>query len=282
MILSLGVTPKNYAPLGAAAANDADAQAFIDAAGITDATQKSAVNQLVLDLKSYNIWTKMKALYPALGGTASTHKWNLKDPRDLDAAFRLTFSTGWTHSSDGMTPNGTSAYANTFLIPNTHLTNNDSHISVYLKTNSDNNGVDIGIQDDMGTGVVQSTYYIRTKNSNNLTATIQTTDLNRISGSNTDSRGFYITSRTSSIILKQYKNSSIFGTNTNTSTGTRARYSIPLSTLRYINDAGSNIYTSYSNRELAFASIGDGLTDTEAANFYTAVQTYQTTLGRQV
>jgi hypothetical protein len=28
--------------------------------------------------------------------------------------------------------------------------------------------------------------------------------------------------------------------------------------------------------------LGDGLTDTEAANFYTAVQTYQTTLGRNV
>lgn len=34
--------------------------------------------------------------------------------------------------------------------------------------------------------------------------------------------------------------------------------------------------------ECAFASIGDGLTDTEAVNFYTAVQRFQTTLGRQV
>ncbi len=31
--------------------------------------------------------------------------------RDLDAAYRINFSTGWTHSSNGMTPNGTSAYA---------------------------------------------------------------------------------------------------------------------------------------------------------------------------
>jgi len=39
---------------------------------------------------------------------------------------------------------------------------------------------------------------------------------------------------------------------------------------------------SYSNAEIAIASIGDGLTDTEAANFYTAVQAFQTTLSRQV
>ena len=40
--------------------------------------------------------------------------------------------------------------------------------------------------------------------------------------------------------------------------------------------------TEFSTKECAFSSFGDGLTDTEAANFYTAVQRFQTTLGRQV
>ncbi len=44
----------------------------------------------------------------------------------------------------------------------------------------------------------------------------------------------------------------------------------------------ANLNSTYANREYAFASIGDGLNDTEAANFYTAVQTFQTTLGRNV
>jgi hypothetical protein len=43
---------------------DADALAFITAAGITDATQQSAINQLVITLKGLSIWTKMKAIYP--------------------------------------------------------------------------------------------------------------------------------------------------------------------------------------------------------------------------
>ena len=58
---------------------DPDAQAFIDAAVITDPTQISAVNTLVVDMKDANIWTKMKAVYPYVGGTASSHKWILVD-----------------------------------------------------------------------------------------------------------------------------------------------------------------------------------------------------------
>ena len=71
--------------------NDTDAQAFITAAGITDTTQQSAINSLVTNLKGYGIWSKMKAIYPMVGGTANAHKFNLKDSRDLDAAFRLGF-----------------------------------------------------------------------------------------------------------------------------------------------------------------------------------------------
>ena len=92
---------------------DADALAFITAAAITDATQQTAIDTLVKGMKADGIWTKMKAIYPFVGGTATTHKWNLKDPRDLDAAFRLVFNGGWTHSSNGALPNGTNGYADT-------------------------------------------------------------------------------------------------------------------------------------------------------------------------
>jgi hypothetical protein len=62
----------------------------------------------------------------------------------------------------------------------------------------------------------------------------------------------------------------------------------------FISHPNFNIYIGASNNQgtpseyqrggtnYALASIGDGLTDTEAANYYTAVQTFQTTLGRQV
>jgi hypothetical protein len=90
---------------------DADAQSFFAASGVTDLTQKNAVNQLVLDLKSNSLWTKIKALYPVVGGNATAHSYNLINT----SAYQLSFSSGWVHSSSGMLPNGSSAYANTFF-----------------------------------------------------------------------------------------------------------------------------------------------------------------------
>lgn len=256
-----------------AAAIDADAQAFITAAAITDSTQQSAINTLVTDLKGYGIWSKMKALYPFVGGTATTHKFNLKDPRDLDAAFRLVFNGGWTHSSTGALPNGTTGYANTFLTPSTSLLQNSTHISYYSRTNTTNAGIDFGVY--------------QTSPQSNLYAAIKSTDgksyfrVNRNTGDAesslliTSSSIFFMINRTG------ISNESVFVNNTKTqfggvSTGL-STYAIPLGTL-----SNNGSYQSFSNRESAFASIGDGLTDTEAANFYTAVQTYQTTLGRQI
>jgi len=113
---------------------DPDALAFITAAAITDNTQKLAIDTLVISLKSYGIWTKMKAIYPMVGGTASTHKFNLKDPRDLNAAFRLTFLGGWTHNLLAATANGSNGYADTFFnIQN--LNQNNSHLSIYNTNN---------------------------------------------------------------------------------------------------------------------------------------------------
>ena len=142
-----GIGVQSYVSAGVS--NDADAQAFIDAAGITDATQQSAINTLVTDLKGYGIWTKMKAIYPFVGGTSSTHKWNLKDPRDLDAAFRLVFAGGITHSSTGALWNGTNGYANTYLSPATSLTTSSGHFSYYSRSNPAN-----AAQYEMGTSEV--------------------------------------------------------------------------------------------------------------------------------
>jgi hypothetical protein len=257
---------------------DADAQAFFTATGITDTTQKSAVNQLVLDLKSYNIWTKMKAIYPMVGGTSTTHKYNLVNPVDSNAAFRLLFSTGWTHSSTGATPNGSSAYADTFLSPSATLINNNTHLSFYSRTNTLGNYTDIGCV----TGSGGNGYFdINIKwSDNNLYAEQYNFNTNRIAVANTNSQGFYLSTRTSSTVFKIFKNNAQFGS-TNTSASTPSVTTITSKV--YISAINNNAITqNYSNRQCAFASIGDGLTDAEAANFNTAVTTFQTTLSRNV
>jgi hypothetical protein len=93
--------------------SDPNAQAFLNAAVITDVTQADAVNTLVIGLKADGLWTNMQALYPFVGGTATQHKYNLKDPRDLDAAYRLSFLGSWTHNSNGAI--ATAGAADTFF-----------------------------------------------------------------------------------------------------------------------------------------------------------------------
>jgi hypothetical protein len=263
------------------AALDPSAQAFITAAGITDGTQQRAVNQLVLDLKSANIWTKMKAIYPIVGGSASTHKWNLKDPRDLDAAFRLTFTTGWTHSSTGMIPNGTSAYSDTKLIPSSVLTSMNNHFSHYSRTNTSTINYEFGCQDNSPSATGKSFFgnYYSALNTGRIQ--IQVLDSNPLTYSETSSLGLLIGSRTANNNSKAYRNGILKATQIITTTGGLPSINYYLGALIYKAPDGT-ILISYGNRQCAFASIGDGLTDTDASNLYTAVQNYQTNLGRNV
>ena len=252
---------------------DLDATAFITAASITDSTQISALNTLVNDLKTYGLWTKMKALYPFVGGTATSHKFNLKDPRDDNAAYRLVFSGGWTHSSTGALPNGTTGYADTKLNENSVMTLGSEHMSYYSRTNILGLYVDMGVwnaSSNYGTQILTRHTYL---SSDSFLGYV--TDANSAYITNTDSRGFFMTNRPSISQLKLQKNSSIITFSSNVINKVNDNFWIGA---RNIN---SNSYL-YSPRETAFASIGDGLTDTEASAFYTAVQAYQTTLGRQV
>lgn len=248
---------------------DADALAFITAASITDSTQKSAINQLVTSLKSANIWTKMKAIYPFVGGTASSHKFNLKDPRDLDGAYRLVFSGGWTHSSTGALPNGTNAYADTKLIAGNSLSLSSAHFSKYNRTN-DLTGVKIDGVFDLNNN--EAYFQHNYTSANSLIGEIATI----ASYTPSDSRGLFTTTRTSNNLIKVFRNSSQIATNTLTATV------LPLINV-FIGARNERIAPSfYNSYESAFASIGDGLTDAEATALYNAVNAYQVSLSRNV
>ena len=254
---------------GVATSYDPDAQAFITASGISG-TEATATNQLVIDLKSANIWTKFKAIYPFVGNTASSQKYNLKDARDLDAAYRLTFTGGFTFSSTGALPNGVNAYASTFLIPATSLSANSSHVSIYNRT------VGSGTINDWGTSGGGLAFAAAISLSGSAYLDCYNSSTNRIVITNASATGFYVGSRTSSTSLKLFKNGTQLGTtNTNASVGV-------VGLTADVKLFSNNPVQNFSNRECAFASIGDGLTDAEVTAFRTAVQTFNTTLARQV
>jgi len=254
---------------------DPDAELFITATGISG-TNANATNQLVLDLKAANIWTKMNAIYPMVGGTATSHKFNLKNPLDTNAAFRLVFNGGGTHSSNGYLPNGTNSFANTFLVPSANLTNNNIHFSFYSRTNSNLGNYDMGVQNGSITGNPQLTLGIKSLGTGTLTLWLSTANANRISIANLNTQGFYIGNSNNSNTKTVYKNNTILGS------GSSTPVNITTYNLYIGAENTSGIANNYSNRECAFASIGDGLSDAEASAFYTAVQAFNTTLGRQV
>lgn len=251
---------------------DADAQAFITAANITDVTQQNAITNFVIGLKTDGLWTNLKAIYPFVGGNATSHKYNLKDPRDLDAAFRLSFVGGWTHTSTGAQPNGTNGYADTFLTPSGNLLQNSSHLSVYSRTDIVS-AVDIGVNTPNGLYILSrfagGIFHANNSAESNLGLTAPTTSL-----------GLFLNNRIISTEMSYWQN----GVKQTDSTSP-ARISTGLSTYKiYLGAYNLNGSTAFqfSNRQQALASVGNGFTDIEGSNFYTRVQAFQTTLGRQV
>ena len=261
----------------AVSGDDADATAFINAlttAGVSlSSTEESAINTLVTDLKTAGVWTKMQAIYPFVGGTATGHKYNLADPQDTDAAFRLDFNGGWTHSATGADPNGTNAYADTHFNPNSDLASiSSSHFAIYSRENIANLKVIMGAYDaSVVMCMMRPTYTTET-----FWEGAYTGNVGKIGASLPNTQSLLMMSRTSSTLLTAYQCNSSVGTNTTTSS---SACNINL----FLSARNSGGITSlYDNREIAFASMGSSMTSSEQSDYYDAVQAFQTTLSRQV
>jgi hypothetical protein len=265
---------------------DPDAQAFITAAGITNTTEQSAINTLVLSLKSNNIWTKMRAIYPFVGSTASTHKFNLKDPRDLDAAYRLVFFGGITHSYTGALPNGTNGYADTYV--NTSLANfpttNYISMSYYSRTGGSHStgGNVIGSFGSPATEATSARMLIRyVGNPNSTVSAFNYVDgvlPNALTTTDTVGTGMYIGAR-SSTASKLFMRGSLAA---NTTGGNPAFNPPPYNAFLFAYNNRDFGALAFANKECAFAHIGVSLTDSECTTLTTIVNTFQTTLGRNV
>jgi hypothetical protein len=246
---------------------DPDALAFfarVTAAGGTlSATEQSATNKLVLDLKANYLWTPMKAIYPMVGASAAACAQNLKS-----SSFTGTFTSGWTFASTGAIP--TNAYMDTGLNTFTELSKSSAHASFYLRTGMSG--------PTTGYGVVKSDYTERMdliNLSTTLYSAIGTGGTSQCSTTITPFSSLILGSRTSSTTNKLYTGGVLRDTKTATSTADLPNFNYWLGKVNQVSGF-------FANNECAFASLGDGLTDTEASNLYTAVQAFQTTLSRQV
>ena len=198
----------------------------------------------------------MKAIYPMVGASAASCSQNLKS-----FSFTSSFSSGWTFSSTGATPNGTSAFLNTGILGNTDLIAASSGIGMYSGTNATSSGA-------YGTGSNfhvyprfsdTSTYYrpvngtgIQVNNGTALGFTHQYTD-------GTNGHAFFnATKKGTSLVVGNIESVNVFFGGQRPSVA------------------------NYDNKQIRFAFASLYLNDTEAVNFYTLVQAFQTSLGRAV
>lgn len=244
--------------------DDADGQAFIDSTGITDSLIIVSICNLVKDLKDSSLWTSLSAIYPFVGGTSSTNVWNLKDP----AAYKLTFSGGWTHSSNGSDPNGSTGYADTHLTPNGLLSSSSQHISYYSRENTS------GTYRDMGGGNgTNNVIAIASKWSDNngyfnggagyCNTAVSTT------------AGYFISNKGTTGTVNAFFNGAQIATAA--SADTNPAFSIYIGAWNSSGTAGG-----FSVRQVAFATIGAGLTADQARALNNIVEEFNDALSRGV
>jgi hypothetical protein len=248
---------------------DADVQAFMAATGITDPAIDRAICDFVAYLKANGLWNVLDAIYPMVGGTATTHKFNLKNPADTNAAFRLTFSGGWTHAATGATPNGVNAFANTFFNPSVNAAITRHCFGIYSRTESTAGTQAYGCTNgsNFSTHFVSGGQFL-----------IGTTAAPVINYTPSPTTRFMMIRSTATNFREAYRDGVSLGSNTAASSATMPNFNFYFGA-RNLSGA-AQLFTVY---ELSFAFItGVAMTDTDALNLTTAVNALQLALGRNV
>lgn len=269
--------PFGYYQGTAGPAYDSDAQAFftaVEGGGDTlTTTEKDAVNDLVVDLKADSLWTNLRILYPFVGGTSSSTKWNLMNPQNTDAAYRVTWNGTGTFASTGIT--GVSSFYG-----NTHFNTDDWTLNryqgVYCNTATAGNGYDMGCN----TGGVGNNNVIIVEYGNN---TAYYGDGGFLTTSNSSGKGNVMGTITSGGATGTiYLNGTSSGTN---SAAGNDDFDRPM-TIFCDNRANGTDEVSptefNTGRQLATIYLGDGsLDDTDASNMHDILTDFNTALSRE-
>jgi len=252
--------PWNYRQV--ASAWDPDALAFLSATSIpSDATVLftgtaqeitgleiwNALNQFVLDLKSATLWDAIYALHPIIGGNATAHSKNLKNP----ASEIMSFVGSPTHDGTGVLFNGTTQST---AVTHTHPDSANVGFGAYTR----NAPAGYYIDGDSGKMWLTDAYLKVYSGTQNPMSAYFGTGLVSIFRDNSTQQKF-----------KRNKGSVYTGTASLNNLPTAYDYRHSNRTTR----AAFNLALSYKSRALS---------DAELNSLYDAVQAFQTKLKRQV
>jgi len=247
---------------------DADAQTFLTAASISAAsTEGIAINNLVKQLKSDNVWTELLAAYPVVGGNSTAHS------KDLKATYNATFGAGVTHDANGITGTAAStSWLNTGINVSALGRKDSIGMYAYSKTSA---WTDSGRL--FGTSVTNGRLYVSRTGTTLLghgpcSGTLNTASIASIS----DYKGHYWWGRASST-------SATIRFNSSSQTATDTSNSAPTEPITFLGmNAGSGTVANPTNANLAFCAVTTGDIDaTKWSALKAAVDAFETALGRQ-
>lgn len=240
---------------------DPDADTFLNKVQIEDTSITYAIDNLVKQLKADSLWNKFDALYPMVGGSENSTKWNLKDPRDIDAAFRLSFHGNPVFALTGVLFPTTNDYADTHLYDSLLAFDNNS-ISYFSRTENKENGFDMGCDDGKAPYNIFTIYHEFSGTGYfgfNFSSTPPSTiGFFMISATATDVRSY------DNGILKFQKGSPPYPIFTGSP---------------FLIGSCKNVY-SVGKRECSFATIGKALNDSDALKFSSIVNEFNHRLKR--
>ena len=253
-----------------------ESKAFITASGITDPTQKTAVDYLVKQLKANNLYSKFSVLYPFVGGTAHTHKYNLINPADSDAAFRIVWSGSVTHDANGIKSNGTNGYGDAKYNPVAASASLTSFSMGIYKTGIEANGTSRSVIGNLsGTGSYTILGWV--SSGTKIGGAIGAASSSEFTPTETiaQSNGIQIINVSGSRVASLYSNSGLVGTHV-TQTGAFADCNIFVLALN--NNGTPSSYRLETIVKLAY--ISTGMTAGEISTLISIITAYQTMLGR--
>ena len=251
---------------------DANAKAFLNAAGITNGGIETATNNFFLDLKGEGLYNHCRVGYPAVGGTLSSVKYNMFNPVDSDAAFRATYYNNPTVDADGVNWNGTTQYANTHFVPGTHAANKNILMAYYSLTNV----VPLAAGWEMaayglGTNRYELGIYNAAGNMYNNSCSNVPVNANRGVG-NLD--GLFIVMRDNANIYTLH-NGVLIDT-TPAAAGASNTSSVKLA----VEERPGPSFQRFSKMKMGFSLIGEEMTVAEAITLSAIINKYMTSLGR--
>jgi hypothetical protein len=235
-------------------------------------TEINAINNLVWGLVGTGLWDKLNLIYPFIGSSLNAQKWNLKDVANYNITFTGTGFTTSTANGLQKTIVDAVSYGSIAYNVSTLLSNTSYHISCYVGTSQATLATPFGAFANL-VGQVFRTYTQTTFFGVQFGgATGVNTSL-----STTTATGYVIGTRTAINACALYVAGRFISRDTSTASATT------LPNAANINVGVNTVGATYaSTQAIRMATVGSSLTDADAKNLYTLVQSFQTTLGRQV